>query len=486
MFNKLREYFARPPRASIKVMVDLLDVWQSNRPLADLFDVKKFANEGYRLNSIIYSCIALKAVSFMEPELIAYKYDSHGELTPLDQSHMLMNLLGHPNKRDSQSLFFRKWSTHLDVAGNAYAVKIRAGSGMPVALRLLRPDCTKPIPNAVGEIVAYEYGLQSIGGAYTQVNLETGIESADAQKPQVIPASEIIHEMAAPDPVNPYRGLSPIAVLSRMGDLDNYTADFLRAFFLNAGVPSGILKFKEKTEKKDRDRVRELWRDRYRLRHGSKTGSGGAHDVAVLDVDVEYQEIGSKLKMMDLSQIFGETESRICGVFGVHPILVSSWIGLQRSTMANYEQSIKMFYKSTMKPMWISAADRLTVDLAPDFGPNIICKFDLDCIESLQQDTEKQKNFSLKAWDSGLYTKNEARAECGLQPDVDGDVYKVGVQDTFEPAMIAPQNTHAHLLPTETNLRMLPMVTYASGSVDSWKRIHQIADKGTPALKKKS
>jgi HK97 family phage portal protein len=404
-----------------EVAVNLIDMWQANRPLGGLWDVKKFNDEGYRRNAIIFSCITLKAISFMEPELKAYLSKANDEAEQLDYAHMLSKLLLHPNKRQSQSAFMRAWSTHLDVAGAVFAYKVRNSVRMPIRLQLLQPDLVKPIVmysrnDAIvakmeakgldasqyepGDIIAYSYGVEP--------------------HLQYLPACDIIHEMAHPDPLDPFHGLSPIAVLARMGDLDNYAADYLRAFFLNAGIPSGILKLKTAVDKDQRLRVKEQWKEKY-------SSIKGWFDVFVTDADVEYQEIGSPPKVMDLEQVFGETESRICGTFGVHPVLIAAYIGLLRSTMANYEQARKHLYQNTMKPMWVSSADRLSTDLAEEFGPDLYTEYDLSDIDALKEDKQLTWDRAIKAYDSGLVKRNEARAMVeGLECDEEGgDVYKI-------------------------------------------------------------
>lgn len=477
-FKALRERFARARQR--QVMVNLLDMFAANRPLGELWDVRKFADEGYRRNSLVFACITLKSIAFMDPELVAFT--SRGaEVAPLPDGHMLNKLLARPNAKDTQSALFRKWSIHLDVAGNAYLLKLRNRLGMPIGLRFLRPDCTRPIPDSSGEVVAFEYGLQTNHGGYSQVDLETGVESLDGRKPQVFPAADVIHEMSHPDPVDPYRGLSPIAVLARMGDLDNYAADYLRSFFLNAGIPSGLLKFKVETTKTERDKVRDQWKERYSLRPYEKSGVGGAFNLFVTDSDVEYEEIGSKLKTMDLSGVFGETESRICSTLGVPPILVAAHIGLVHGTYSNYEQAVKHFYKMTLRPSWTSTADRFTVDLAaPEFGDSIVCQFDLSEIQEMREDETAAKKFALSAWNSGLITRNEARADCGFPADAEGDVYKVLPTETFEPASIEQTAARPRLE------KFGRAELHAKLRTAEWKQLREIARRATPALKKKS
>ena len=140
-------------------MVNLLDVWKANRPLAELWNVRRFNEDGYRRNTVVFACIVLKATSFMGPELCAYTETKDGEKMKLPPDHELSKLLFSGFGNDSQSSFMRSWSTNLDVAGNAYAVKIVNAMGMPIELKILRPDCIRPIPDAEGNIISYEYGL---------------------------------------------------------------------------------------------------------------------------------------------------------------------------------------------------------------------------------------------------------------------------------------------------------------------------------------
>jgi phage portal protein BeeE len=250
---------------------------------------------------------------------------------------------------------------------------------------------------------------------------------------------------------------------------------------LNAGIPSGLLKFKTKADKIERDKVRQQWKDRYTLRANVETG--GAFDLFVTDADVEYQEIGSRLKTMDLSGVFSETESRICATFGVSPILIAAFVGLAHSTFANYGIARKQLYNDTLKPRWISTADRISVDLASEFGAGVICKFELDDIPELQEDKEAKKALSLAAWNASGITRNEFRQAMGLPPDAEGDVYKVSPNDTFEPAAIL---SGQHALPSwHEHQHLLPMPE-EKHAIDDWRKLQVIAKNAEPALKKKS
>jgi HK97 family phage portal protein len=443
------------------VLVNIIDTWQAGRPLTPTYDVRKFTEDGYRRNSLIFACITEIATSFAQPELEAYREVGEDEVD-LEDNHPLAILLDHPNKRQSMRAFLREMSTHLDVAGNAYIWKQRSGARLPVALYLLRPDQVRPIVAATGEIEGYAYGVEP--------------------KIQLIPAEDIIHEMAHPDPIDPFRGVSPIAVLARAGDLDNSAMDYLRAFFANAGIPSGLLKFKTQVEKNEAERIRQLWRERY-------SGPKGWHDVSVIDADVEYQEIGSKIRTMDLSGVFSTTESRICSAFDVPPILVGSWIGLQSASYANYENARKSFYQETLSPRWASVSDRFTVDLAAEFGEDIELYFNLSEIDALQEEQAEERKYALDAWNAGLITRNEARTIVDLDPIDGGDVIKSTTQDIF---VDVEELAGAGGMPLpagneeEEAGRLIAPEFWAATPPIPWRQIQALADRAAPAVKKKS
>jgi len=240
-------------------VLNLIDMFSANRPLADKKDIRRLTEDGYRRNALVFACIVEIATSLREPPLYGYTLDANSEEVPLPQNHMLTQLLLRPGSRQSMSQFLLKYATQLEVAGNAYIYIERAGSGMPIGLRLLRPDACKAVPNENGEVYEYSYGI--------------------SPSEQRITAEDVIHEIAYVDPIDPFYGLSPISVLSRMGDLDNNAADYLRAFFLNAGIPSGLLKYKEIVGKEERENVKRRWKEQY-------SAIKGWWDIGVLDGDV--------------------------------------------------------------------------------------------------------------------------------------------------------------------------------------------------------
>ncbi|MCI0632489.1 MAG: phage portal protein [Actinobacteria bacterium] len=302
MIARAREFFARPPTAG--VVARAIPKWLVNKPLPNVTDFRGLAEAGYRRHEIIYVCIRELAQTAADP-LVTVVRRGDKRRVPLE-NHAALALLDKPNPLQSRYEFLELLITHLQSLGNAYIHKVRSKAGNVVELWLLRPDRTKIVPGPDGMVARYVY---SVGGE------ETGIS---------VPPEDVVH-LKLPDPLDDYYGLPPTFVAARVADLDTNGIDYLRAFFLNSGTPAGLLKFKIRVEKDERERVKEQWIEQH-------TGLAGWHALSVLDADVDYQPIGAAAKDTSVEHVFDSTEARLCAVWGVPPIVVGMRLGLLRST----------------------------------------------------------------------------------------------------------------------------------------------------------
>jgi hypothetical protein len=301
----------------------------------------------------------------------------------------------------------------------------------------------------------------------------------------MLPPEDVIH-MKRPHPLNDFYGLSPIEVAAAVGDLDNYAIQYLRTFFQNNGIPGGFVKIKQSIIKEKRDELKQQFRDNYQGEHGF-------HAIGVLDADAEYVEVGANPQKLNLAAVFGESESRICAIFGVPPIVVAVWIGLMRSTYANYESAMKDLWVDTQVPKYRRIADKLNAELAPEFGDDLIIDFDMSRVEALQENREEIRKFALDAWDKGLLYRNQALELAGLAA-IDGpvgDEYKAAgmpIQGAF--------SRHQVRLGGKTNLLPLDIghVQLSAGEMQAltdnppdepeWKQLHRAADSRAPQMRR--
>ena len=317
-----------------------------------------FAREGYAGNELVFACIREIATSTAEATLCLY--DANHE--KIDNAP-LAQLVAEPAEGMTQYEFLENLITHLQIAGNAYVLKERARVGV-VSLMLLRPDRMEVIPGG-----GYSY---EVGG-----------------KKYMIPAEDIGH-LKFPNPNNDFYGLSPLQVLAKQVNLDTDATTFTKAFFNNAGVPSGILKLRRKLSHQDEaDRLRAAWRGQFQ-------GNKNWHRIAILDEDASYEKMGSTLGEMEIPSLRNLSESRICSALGVPAILVGANIGLQRSTFSNYAEARESFWEETLLPLYRRIEQFMVGLLEPEFPRERgYLEFDFSEVRALQEDEDAMVNRQL-------------------------------------------------------------------------------------------
>jgi HK97 family phage portal protein len=407
-----------------RVLAKLVPTWQQGRALPGPKDWARFADEGYNRNVIVHTCVREKATSTSEPA-IDVRFVEGRELVATGPNDRLRRLLARPNGEQSGQEWIADLVTDLETFGNAYTHKLRSEAGVLVELWQLRPDRVEIVPGEDGRVQRYDYTVEG------------------AAKAEPIEPEDVIH-FSYPNPLDDYYGLSPIHVAALWGDVDNEAGDFLRAFFRNAGVPKGLLTLKGTVPDEERMRIKEAWVEQ----HGGKEGW---HSVSVLDADAEYKSVGSTPSEFDLSGVFGESETRICSVFGVPPIIVAAKVGLDASTYSNYEQAKTSFWHETLVPLYRKLGDKLTHGLADEFGvPSRVVVFDLGGVEALQPDRSDDRRLALDAWNGGLITRNEGRAALDGLLDLElGEVDNGDVVKERPPEIVIPITSEPGTRPVE-------------------------------------
>ncbi len=398
-----REWFAATTRpAGVPVVARLLPQWQQGKPLPLPFDVQAFATEGYRQNIIVAACLWEIIGSASEPELRAVKIAADGSETILPTTHPLAQIVARPNPEMSMTDLLERLLLHQHIGGQWFLHKARSQRGRVAELWPLRPDRVSIItPGASGLIDAFAYRVE--GGSLAG---------------QRYPAADIIQGILRPDYLDDFNGLPVLASVARWIDLDNRAGEYLRAFFTNGGQPAGLLKFKHQADPHERERLRDQWRETYGLdtaRHITNF-----HNLAILDADVEYQELGSRPSKLGMQPIFDQTESRICATFNIPPVVIAVRVGLQYSTFANYEEARASLWDETLKPLYRKVATKLTVGLAREFGPDLALRFNFDEVQALQEANDSRRAFALDGYTGGILTLNEAREILG-KPPIEGD-----------------------------------------------------------------
>lgn len=461
------------------------------RPLPSARDLEQFGREGYHLNAIVHACVREIATSVAEPKIVVERFKA-GEWVKVEDDGTVSNdpglrlhrLLKMPNRVQSQYDWIEALIIDLQTFGNQFTHKLRDEGGKVAELWNLRPFKMSVIPGPDGLVNSYEYKRSAL----------------DVKE---VPEEDVVHLRFA-DPLDDFYGLPPLLSASRSLDTDDQALDYVRAFFRNAGTPHGILTFKVEATPDERQRVKDLWRDQF-------GGRDGWHSLSVIDADVEYKEIGTTLDKLKMDHIFDTTETRLCMVFQVPPILVATRIGLLRATYANYKDARASFWRETLVPMYVRLEEKLNHGLVMrEFGTGLRMRFDLSMVEELQESVDSKRNWALKSWEAGLATRNEAREIVELPEIAGGDTFKTKTSDgepfAFKrqqlPATAPPADSQrgdremlesrpsAAVSPEPLDPNDLPArLTFGADFTDKdaaspeWKSIHRAADRRRVAFR---
>tara|TARA_Y100000593_G_C4318162_1_gene342116 strand:- start:1642 stop:4113 length:2472 start_codon:yes stop_codon:yes gene_type:complete len=385
---------------------------------------KNFSKNGYGRNEIVYACIRELAQGVGSASYYVGFTDADGGITR-DETSPVAQLLERPNANQDWHMFLADLVTFLQVSGNVYVLKERARNNQVTAMWLLRPDRVAIQPSERG-VHRYTYEI-------------------DGQEYELDP-NDIGH-MSLPNPSGDVYGLSPLHILAKTVNLDISMTDFAKAYFMNAGVPSGLLKVKRRlNNQEEATRIRARWRSSF-------GGARNAHSVAILDDDAEYQAMADAPEKMALRDLHDLTESRICAVFGVPPILISANVGLQRSTFSNYREARFSFHSETLEPLINDIVRFLNHCFSYEFNDNSKIMADFTEMRSFLDDKDTVTTRATALFQAGIITLNESRALVGLDGMDDGDVRRVPMSiietDSVENAQLSLTGTTTKALTEE-------------------------------------
>ncbi len=396
--------------------LQLFETWRTNIAQWPSSNYRVLAQEGYGKNALVYACIREITGSVSEaPYSVGVEADK--VMVPV-LDHPAYELLQNPNDDMTGFDFWEGVLTLEHISGNSPVWKERnTSTGRPVALWPLRPDWVRYVPK---RNIRSSYYIYSPDGNY------------DPEKLIPIPRTDMIHFKYGLDPINLYgSALSPMSVIFRNIVLDNDETDFMKVFFDNAGVPSGIIKVKGRIgSQRIANRIRRRWQQNY-------TGKGGWNAPAVLDDDAEYQRVGMDFREMVMDAIRDVPESRICMGFGVPPILVGANVGLKRSTYTNYPSARVSFWDETLSPIYRRHALRVDKDLIDlDFPTATPVKsfFDLAGVRALREDRNAVWRRATQALTAGGITVNMFLQEIGKEAIPGMDVFLSPDNHTLTPA----------------------------------------------------
>lgn len=362
----------------------------------------ELARKAFGSNAVVYACLRLLSQSVAEPPLEACAEASDGELTPVPKTHPLQILLDRPNELMTGYEMLELVELHVGLAGASYWWKQRTNGGQVGALWPLRPDrvvaAYQPNMNAPeGERVLRGWAYFPPGGG----------------SPIVLPRSEVL-TFGTPDPAGETGGivetLGWVQVLASEIAADNEATSFVGSLLANYAQPSMLIKTKAPI--RDAETAR-------RLKGQFMAELGGPHkgEPALLDADTTIEKLSFDLQQLEFPDVRAIAETRITAAAGTPAILVGVKAGLDKATYSNYEQAREFFTETTLANKWRRYGDQFTHDLAPDFGPGLVVRFDTSQVKALAGQRQRNAQPIKEGFERGVVFLDEYREKVlGLPP----------------------------------------------------------------------
>lgn len=365
--------------------------WLTNKPVWNNWNAGTAIAEGYKSVAWVYAAVKLRANAVSSVPLMVERW-VNGKWQH-DPRHPLQRLIDNPNPDLDRGEMMRLFVTHLDLAGNAYQLKTRAGeNGVPLELFPLMPQYVKIMPGRESLIASYEYNQNGR---------------------QVYSGRDVVHA-AFTNPDSLYYGMSPLEAAGKAVDVDNAAAAWQKISMQNRGVPDGIFSF-------DADMDYEQWQQTRAIVREQYTGIANSRTPWVLS-KAKYQQLSMTPAELDFMETRKLSMEQICAVYGVPREMIN---GMGDANRASGENVRRTFWLDTIIPLLSEIESSLNLSLAREFGTSdqIRIRFDTSGVPALQENYTEKVNNAKALWSMGvpLNMINE-RLELGFDEIEGGEI----------------------------------------------------------------
>lgn len=288
--------------------------------------------------------------------------------------HQALKVWKRPNNFWTGREFVEAGQQHQDLTGETWWVVERdaLGFGIPTGMWVVRPDRMTPVPSPDDYLAGYLY--RSPDGEEVALTLD-----------QVIFTK-------TPSPLDPYRGLGPVASLMLTLEGEQAAEQYNSVFYRNSAQPGGVLTTPEMLGDTDYTRIRDRWAEQHK-------GVENAHRVAILEGGLAFTPITYTRKDMQAAETAKVGPDKIKRAFGISGFAIGE---LENANRASSEAASAWFAQNLTVPRLDRIRDALNFQYLPLFGTaGQGVEFDYDSPVEPDQDT---KNATLTA-QAEAYTK---------------------------------------------------------------------------------
>lgn len=358
----------------------------AGKPYKDSWDIERAYREGMQKVTWVNRCIDAIAGNQARLPMILRKDNSpDGEI--VTKKNSILDILNSTANKGENSFIFRyRLSSQLLMSSRgAFIEKVRGRNGEVVALHLLPPQHTAPIPDPRNFVSGFE------------VDMRNGTKA-------ILKPEDVIW-VRRPHPLDPYLSLTPMESAGIAIEIENLAKIYNRNFLLNDGRPGGLIVVRGEIDDDDKDELRSRFRGNLH-----KTGA-----VTVLSSDegVDYVDTGASPRDAAYIQMRQITKEEILSAFGVPESVIGNAAG---RTFSNAGEEIRVFWVETMMPHLMQMARALD-----NLDPEYYIDFDTSQVPVLVLYKQERERYLMDELQAGLISPNEYRVGTGKK-EIDSDL----------------------------------------------------------------
>jgi len=347
-------------------------------------------------NSIVAACLRWTCDTWSEAPLCVRRRGENNKMF-VDYEHQINRFLSKPCAYYDEPTLWAGTILSLKIGGEAYWVKVRSAAGKMIGVVYVPHYLISPRWRNDNFIDYYEYKPDGKSIKY--------------------PVEDVVHLRMGLDPTNQRRGINYLNAVLREVCTENEAATFSATILRNFGVPSAIVSPKEKMDELSAQQ-RELFKQRWQEEIAGDNVGG----VFVQSIPVDIATPGMSPEQLVLDKIRDIPVSRICGVWGIDPMVV----GLPSSskTYSNYKEAHAAAYKSCLLPLHRRIGPQLDAQILAEFESdtyNYKLGWDYTDVKAMQDAREDLFKMLVNSCGGPFLTPNEARLLADYAPVPDGD-----------------------------------------------------------------
>jgi len=335
-------------------------------------------------HSWVYAAVTKIAQAVAECDLHLYRKGK--EIEEVKQ-HEVIDLLHRVNNSMTFYDLVELYETYMLLTGECFWWLVRNDQGEIIEIYpWLRPDRMSVVPSKEKFVEGYVYNVPGTGEKIPFV------------------AEDILHFKKI-DPLNPYRGMSPVKAAEYAVATDLEASKYNWRFFKNDARPSGVLKYEGTLTEEQFERLKSRWETEHR--------GENQHKVAILTGGMDYRPISISQRDMEFLSQRKFSRDEIFSIFKI-PRLIT-----EETNRASAEAALYGFMRDTVIPEMRKFVNYLNEFLLPNYGDEELF---FDFTNSVPRDLASDLAFYKAGIEAGFLSPNEIRAMENL-PAVEGGNY---------------------------------------------------------------